>query len=970
MERPIRTAALGARSRTAPEIPPEPARVEYVALDLEMTGVDLETDDIIEVGAVRFTADGPRARFSTLINPGRPLPKRIEALTGIHAEELAVAPRFEEVAGELVRFVGDAPVVGQHVDWDLAFLKKHELVAAGPVFDTAEIASLLLPGLPDYSLRSLARQLEVDFPVQHRALPDAEAAMAIFLRLLERARHVNPLVLDEIVRLTAATTWPLRHFFREAAAGARRRVADRHRQDLDGLPLDVAPAPTDLPPPLTAHQRVSPVTPEEVADVFAAAGRAPERFPAFERRPEQVAMAGAVAETLSGQGTLVVEAGTGTGKSLAYLVPAACFALRNNARVVVSTNTIALQEQITNKDVPQLYRLLEAGAPEDIRPRVSDLRVAQIKGRRNYLCLQRLASLRRAGAQNEVEARFLTRILLWLHVTESGDRAELALPPEEEPLWNRVCAQDSACFAGPSYYVRNGTCLLLRARRRAEGAHIVVANHALLLSDLAAGGHALPAYERLIVDEAHNLEDEATVQFGFQAGQGHFMEYLDGLCLRAGGRESGLVADLHAALRFVPETEPAYRLHTAAEVVAEAVERARARIPELFTRVGEFVAQHGENGGEYDHRLLLTPAKRAQPGWTQVELAWENARLALLAVEDALVRLNLALGDADGSNILDHDVLLSAVAAAVQNGLRLREGLDEILERHEGDRIAWITINRATGAVSFASAPLHVGEVLNDYLFGRKVSTVLTSATLSTGGSFKYIKERLGVPEARELMLGSPFDYKRAALVLVPSDMPEPTEREYQRALERAVVELCTASRGRALVLFTSHSALRATHAAVKRPLEKAGIRVLGQNIEGAAAEILEQLRASPQTVLLGTASFWEGVDVVGEALSLLVIAKLPFSVPTDPVFSARAALLDDPFNDYAVPQAGLRFKQGFGRLIRHRNDRGVMVVLDRRLRSKRYGRVFLQSLPPCTVAEAPLVQLPPLVARWLNGRR
>ncbi|MER3420892.1 MAG: hypothetical protein C4290_10365, partial [Chloroflexota bacterium] len=187
MERPIRTAALGARSRTAPEIPPEPARVEYVALDLEMTGVDLETDDIIEVGAVRFTADGPRARFSTLINPGRPLPKRIEALTGIHAEELAVAPRFEEVAGELVRFVGDAPVVGQHVDWDLAFLKKHELVAAGPVFDTAEIASLLLPGLPDYSLRSLARQLEVDFPVQHRALPDAEAAMAIFLRLLERA---------------------------------------------------------------------------------------------------------------------------------------------------------------------------------------------------------------------------------------------------------------------------------------------------------------------------------------------------------------------------------------------------------------------------------------------------------------------------------------------------------------------------------------------------------------------------------------------------------------------------------------------------------------------------------------------------------------------------------------------------------------------------------------------------------------
>jgi len=943
--------------------------VEYVALDLEMTGVDLETDDIIEVGAVRFTADGPRARFSTLVNPGRPLPRRIAALTGIRTEELAAAPPFTEVAERLIRFVGDAPVVGQHVDWDLAFLKKHGLVAAGPVFDTAQIAELLLPGRPDYSLRSLARLLDVEFPVQHRALPDAEAAMAVFLRLLERARRVDPLVLDEIVRLTANTSWPLRHFFRAVTAGAPRRGEGRRRHDLEGMPLDVAPSPADLPPPLTANQRLRSVTPVEVAAVFEAAGRDPERFPGFERRPEQVTMAEAVAETLSGQGTLVVEAGTGTGKSLAYLVPAACFALRNNARVVVSTNTIALQEQITNKDVPQLYRLLEAGAPDDIRPRVPELRVAQIKGRRNYLCLQRLAALRRAGAQNEVEARFLARILLWLQVTESGDRAELSLSPEEEPLWNRVCAQDSACFAGPSYYVRNGTCLLLRARRRAEGAHIVVANHALLLSDLAAGGHALPSYERLIVDEAHNLEDEATTQFGFQAGQGHLLEYLDGLCLRTAGRESGLVADLHAALRLVPETDPAYRLHAAAEVVAAAVQRARAHVPELFARVGEFVAQHGDNGGEYDHRLLLTEAKRVQPQWAQVELAWENTRLALLAVEDALVRLNLALGDAEGANILDHDALLSGVAAAVQQGLRLREGLDEIIERHDGDRIAWITINRLTGAVSFSSAPLHVGEVLSDYLFGRKASTVLTSATLSTGGSFKYIKERLGVPEARELMLGSPFDYKRAALVLVPNDMPEPTERDYQRAVEHAVVELCTASRGRALVLFTSHSALRATHAAVKRPLERAGIRVLGQNIEGTAAEILAQLRANPQTVLLGTASFWEGVDIVGEALSLLVIAKLPFSVPTDPVFSARASLLDDPFNEYAVPQAGLRFKQGFGRLIRHRDDRGVMVVLDRRLRSKRYGRVFLNSLPPCTVSEAPLHQLPPLVARWLNGR-
>jgi DNA polymerase-3 subunit epsilon/ATP-dependent DNA helicase DinG len=262
-----------------------------------------------------------------------------------------------------------------------------------------------------------------------------------------------------------------------------------------------------------------------------------------------------------------------------------------------------------------------------------------------------------------------------------------------------------------------------------------------------------------------------------------------------------------------------------------------------------------------------------------------------------------------------------------------------------------------------------VGEVLEDYLFGRKASVVLTSATLSTGGTFAYVKERLGVEDADELLLGSPFDYKRAALVLLPTDMPEPARREYQAAVDEAVVTLCTASKGRALVLFTSHSALRATHRAVKAKLERAGIKVLGQGIDGTPKELIAALKNDPQTVLLGTSSFWEGVDVVGEALSLLIITKLPFSVPTDPVFAARSGLFDEPFKDYALPQAVLRFKQGFGRLIRHKSDRGVLVALDRRLLSKNYGRAFLGSLPACSVSQAPLGHLPPLVARWLAGR-
>jgi len=246
---------------------------------------------------------------------------------------------------------------------------------------------------------------------------------------------------------------------------------------------------------------------------------------------------------------------------------------------------------------------------------------------------------------------------------------------------------------------------------------------------------------------------------------------------------------------------------------------------------------------------------------------------------------------------------------------------------------------------------------------------VLTSATLATRSSFRYIRQRLGLEDARELLLGSPFEYRQAALILLPADLPEPNHRDYPPALQQALVELCRASQGRALALFTSHASLRAAHAAIRGPLGEQGIAVLGQGIDGTPRQLLGALKRDAKTVLLGTASFWEGVDVVGEALSLLILARLPFTVPSEPIFAARSAQFEDPFNEYALPQAVLRFKQGFGRLIRSKTDRGVVVVLDRRVKSKAYGRAFLESLPPCPVEEAPLDELPQLVAGWLEAK-
>jgi DNA polymerase-3 subunit epsilon/ATP-dependent DNA helicase DinG len=333
----------------------------------------------------------------------------------------------------------------------------------------------------------------------------------------------------------------------------------------------------------------------------------------------------------------------------------------------------------------------------------------------------------------------------------------------------------------------------------------------------------------------------------------------------------------------------------------------------------------------------------------------------------ALEPIHAALQSPDAPDLLDRDSLVGEVAGQIDTGKTLRQGIDAIVLHDDPNTICWLTKQRSGTGVSLSSAPLRVADLLQERLYSQKQTTVLTSATLTVEGRFDYMRQTLGLPEADELLLGSPFDYAQSTAVLVPEDMPEPNQPGYMPALQQALIELVRASRGRALVLFTSHGSLRAAHAGIRQPLEEEQILVLGHNVDGSPRQLLQALREHPHTVVLGTASFWEGIDVVGEALSLLVMARLPFSVPDDPIFQARSELFDDPFSQYAVPQAALRFKQGFGRLIRRKTDRGVMVVLDGRIHSKSYGQAFLHSLPPCTLQRAPARQVPGLVAQWLG---
>jgi len=937
----------------------------YIALDIETTGLQVEHDAIIEIGAVKFRGDQVLDTWSSLVNPKRPIPYKIQLLTGIEQAEADRAPSIFSIMGQLSSFVKDYPIVGHNVRFDLSFLNRHGLFLNNPAIDTFELASILMPHATRYSLNKLVRMLDISFPTQHRALADAMAAKDLFLALFQRALQLDLGVVQEINRLAARSDWPLRYVFydvekeraRSAFTGTiRQQLMAKRDEDALGFIL----SGRQLEEPLRPSPRQEPLDVEALSEMLEEGGPFARRFPNYEYRPQQVAMLRAVAQAFNDGERLLVEAGTGVGKSLAYLIPAVHFAVQNGERIVISTNTINLQDQLFEKDIPDLQRILPL-----------EFKATLLKGRSNYLCPRRLAIFRRRGNFSLDEIRMLAKILVWLPMTASGDRAELALSNQELPLWGGVCADAENCLAERCPYRQRGRCFFYRARQQAESAHIIVVNHSLLLSDMVMENQVLPSYRYLIIDEAHHLEARATEQLSFAVDQAQVSAFLNGLSQRLGkGRYSGLMAEIPNYLRAgsVPVTIRR-DVESRIQDIHRRVEEAQRALYELFNVLALFLEEHGEEAGDYDQRIRLTGGLRVQPAWANVEIAWDNLSLRFSRIADGLEGLYNGLLSLEDYDIPGYDDLLQELLARLHQLRDLQEQMNAIIVQPSPEGIYWVTIGAKDENISLHSAPLYVGELLNKHLFSPKECVILTSATLQTEGSFAYIRDRLGLQDARELAVGSPFDYAASTLLYLPTDIPEPGQPYYQKTVERVLTELCRATKGRTLVLFTSHSQLRATHKAITQPLEEEGIVVLGQSLDGSRRQLLESFKSDNKTVLLGTRSFWEGIDVVGEALSCLAIARLPFSVPTDPIFAARSETFEDPFGQYAVPEAILRFRQGFGRLIRSKTDRGVVVILDKRVLTKPYGSAFLNSLPTCTVKCGSIEDLPSEAVRWIEGK-
>jgi ATP-dependent DNA helicase DinG len=640
---------------------------------------------------------------------------------------------------------------------------------------------------------------------------------------------------------------------------------------------------------------------DTVAAVFAPGGALARAMPDFEARAGQAEMAAAVAEVFEQGGVLLAEAGTGTGKTLAYLVPA----ILSRERVLVSTGTKNLQEQIFFKDIPALRDAL--GIP---------FTATYMKGRANYLCLHKLEKLTDTAAVAPASFDvFLPIVRDWAARTTTGDRAELQDLPEDVAFWHEVAATADTCLGTecPQF----AECFVTRMRQQAAAADVVIVNHHLLCADASvrqsAYGEVIPAFSRAILDEAHQLEDVATQYFGFS-----FSNY----------RVEELARDIERLQ--VPDDK-------AKNEIAKAIDALRDSCRAFFAELA--FAHRGGGRLRHEERVRATTESLAQ-----VREAAAGLTGALDLVEASLSKTVRVKPDA----ATESDDKATDAATLARRAAELRTDLRFLL-RGGNDEYVYFVEFRGRGTFLRAS-PIDVSAIVRQHLLDRLQTTVLTSATLTVDGSFDYLRSRLGIKHASEVRLPSEFDFSRQAILYLPRRMPDPRENTFAVAASREVVQLLRRTEGRAFVLFTSYATMRAVQAMAEMALD---FPIFAQG-SAPRSQLLNQFRGTPHAVLFATSSFWQGVDVVGDALSCVIVDKLPFASPGDPITAARIDAIrargGDPFGEYQVPLAILALQQGLGRLIRHRRDRGVLAILDPRLRTKGYGRRFIASLPPAPI--------------------
>lgn len=861
----------------------------FISLDIETTGLSKERDEIIEIGAARYDNKGKQIdTYQTFIKPSDPLPELTTHITGIVDEDLKDAPSIEEIADEFSDYMGNDPIVGHNISFDTEFLSEKGIVLTGELFDTLPLSGILVPGMLSYSLEMLTTEFGIDHKNKHRALDDAVATADLFIMLKEKISSIDKRTLSRIQDVVSRSMWPLKKLFLQAKSSSE-------TERVEAKPY--FPSTTSLP-----------FNEKEILSLYEEGGPLSKFESDYEKRAPQTEMTKKIIHSFENKTNLLAEAGTGTGKSLAYLLPAAFKAREEKTKVVIATHTKHLQDQLFNKDVPIAQKTIAEfiGKPEE-----SPFSVTVLKGRRNYLSGKRLEQFMGKSSLRDHEVTMILKVLMWQKTTKTGDMEELSLQGREYFAWNDICCDGIKCPHSDREYA--SSCFLMKARERAQNADIIITNHALLLSDTIGPSQILPEYKHVIIDEAHHLENEAT---------------------------SALSITLTAEMM----QQPLKRLKDLLKRFHDYIDDLDTLIHKIeifFGLLGIFYEKHG-NYMNSIRNLTLRDQFLTSIEWNKVHTSAENT---VLLGERLFKNLHAFTEEHED------DELAKLVSFELEDVSKIMRKITfVILEKGISDfgrNVVWI-YQKYDGRLGVKAAPLQVGEHLRGTLFHDKDSVILTSATLTVENKFEYIKNQLGLNEDfEEAILPSHFSYPDQVEIILYKDLSQPASPGYFEQTCDIIYETALENKGKTLVLFTSKRAIEATYMQVMPKLKKKGISVYAQNISGGRNKIIELFKRDPEnSVIFGTNSFWEGIDIKGASLDCVIIQKLPFDPPDDPIHSTRANLYANPFYGYQIPRAILRFKQGFGRLIRSTRDSGKVIILDSRILSKPYGQMFINSVP------------------------
>lgn len=902
---------------------------EIVFVDIETTGFDPDRDAIIEIAAIR--AKGPEIleRFHTMVDPGRPVPLEITKLTGIDDAMLAGSPGPEGAATAFADFAGGRDIVAHNVTFDRSFLTR----AAGTTrfpgawLDSLQLALIALPRLRSHRLFDLALAFGACRPT-HRATDDAEA-LAFLWRVMLCGLDAMPAgVVARLAHLAPEAEWPLRAVLAHIAGAKHSSAFDlkearRHR------------VATEKPEPLADADDLECACPpvEQIEAEFAPDGVAGRMYEGFERRDEQARMARAVTEAFGGGTHVAIEAGTGVGKSVAYLVPAARFALANGVSVGVATKTNSLMDQLVYSELPALCAAMDAG-----------LRYVSLKGYEHYPCLRKLERFA-AELDDTAEESVIVTVaaqLAWVAQSSWGDLDATNIHWRRETK-AQIAAAVADCTHKRCRFYPN-LCYLHGVRRRAGSAHIVVTNHALLFRDVVSAGGILPPVRHWIVDEAHAVESEARKQLTLEAGH---VELSSALAAMHSKGRGGLLETVRRKIRTAPGEHGALL----AELVTaeEAIVTASTLVDSLFDFVKDFGSVVGETG--YDTcDLRLTARVRDEGPWGPVANVGASLSRKLEAIIESGRRLVTLLEEA-GAEFNDPRADLAGLLSRLAEQL---EGLKTVLAGDAEEYVYWLTLDRRRNVTTerLVAARLDVGEVLAEEFFPRAHSVVFTSATIATGDDFAHFARAVGLDRLEQgawdaLRLDSSYDFERQMAVFVPTDLPLPNTPGYLPGLELLLERVHLAMGGSTLTLFTNRRDMDALYRALEPRLEREGVSLIVQSRGVSAKRLRDEFIADEALSLFATKSFWEGFDAKGDTLRCVVVPRLPFGRPNDPLAEEREEREGRAaWSRYTLPEAVIELKQAAGRLIRSSTDTGCLVIADARVLHKGYGRDFLGSLP------------------------